>query len=123
MLIAGISLAVGGSSCKPYRTEARQSFTKMWVCPAERVSVVAEHGRVYSPKSPSPPVANDPDRFADWKKHTTAIARELAHRTYFVASGCGHETTFRCVSETDGPLCEGTQPEEPDADLGATPMD
>ena len=93
----------------------------MWSCPSDQVSVVVERGRVYAPRSPSPAVDNDPDRFADWKRHTTAIARELARRTYLVASGCGHQTTFRCVSKNDGPTCESTQPEDPDADLGDTP--
>jgi hypothetical protein len=120
-IFVGVLLAVAGSSCGRYRAEARQDFSRMSACPPDRVSVAVEHGRVYAPKSPSPAVANDTERFADWKKHTMVIARELTHRTYFVARGCGHETTFRCVDETDGLRCTATQPEDPDADLGATP--
>jgi hypothetical protein len=95
-LLVGLSL-LATAGCTPVlrstgaERQARRQFSEEAFCPEQRV--VAE--RVIPIPAPPPPIANDPERLAMWRRAHEAHARADPRQTIAV-SGCGEQETYYC---------------------------
>ena len=102
----------------------RDHFANHFVCPPAGVAIVEQHGRAYQPPPPPDDIAKDPRRLAFWQHQVADLSTRMAHRTYYVVSGCGRQITYVCVDTYYGnavprPECSDTSPGELDPDLHA----
>jgi hypothetical protein len=94
-VLVAVLVAVLGVGCIGKDTVARDIFSKQRSCPEDRIVVAPLEEPVWTPKPP-PEIEQDPERLAIYNRTQSVLAEERHAGTYYVATGCGHETVFQC---------------------------
>ena len=81
-----VGLVLLGAGCVGVQGTARESFSQLYHCPAQRVIVSKETGRPYLP-APPPEIANDPERLAMYEHRKEVV---------WLAKGCNEQAYYRC---------------------------
>ncbi len=104
--LAGLALLAG--ACTSNEDAAKDSFSKEFSCPTDRLSVVPRTGvdayelTFGKPAEPAADVKADPGRYAVWKKDQQA-ARDSWNNalTILEVKGCDHDELYGCMTGTN----------------------
>ena len=77
--------------------KARETFSKEFTCPADRIQITPAAPEPASGAEPSPEIANDPARLKLWQSQHD-LEDQTAKKTwsYFAVEGCEHTARYRC---------------------------
>src|SRR4051812_11751883 len=95
-------LAALNSGCQQDEAVARESFARSKSCPIERVVVKArpdlKASALQRGSAPSPEVAADPIRLAEWKKNDAEdrAKRDALHGDIVEVTGCSETALYDC---------------------------
>lgn len=130
--ISALPWIIEAIATKPLDEGAREEFSRIHLCPLERVEVRRRadltpwdlHVARWGPSVPPDEVARDPERLALWKEQERERQdRENEDAEVFELRGCGRQVVWACdhptvaggdvyigmVSCTDGPYPAGAQ--------------
>ncbi len=93
--------AVGQVACQSLSDGAKETFSKSFTCPIDRVEVRARPelhpSDWFKPRKPPTDIAADPERLKMWQAEQDKLRTVWdPYHSIYEARGCGHQSLFEC---------------------------